>query len=85
MDVTLELMHSLAKELSDLRRDVKVSRKFVYSNQELADMMEVSTQTLKKWRDRGYLPYTQCGSVYLYSESDVRFFLENNHHDAYAV
>lgn len=52
-----------------------------YTNKELADLFGVTTKTIKKWRDEGYLGFSQIGSVYQYSPNDIAELLKHTHFD----
>lgn len=79
-DIILQKIDLLTKEVQKLEAPVKA----VYTNKELLTLLDISTVTLKKWRNRGYISYTQIGSTYYYSAKDLEEFLKNNHNQAYA-
>ena len=56
-------------------------QKISYTNQEVANILGVTTKTLKKWRDNGLLGFSQIGSVYQYSPDDIALLLKHTHFD----
>ena len=78
---------TLTKTLNELTRQVAAlvdqQNKVVYTNKEMMGLLDASSATLKKWRDKGYLSYSLVGSSYFYSQQDVDDFLKNNHYEAY--
>lgn len=77
----LNALSSLRKEVKSIRGVILGDRKPAYTNTEVMDMFGIGTQTLKKWRDSGELPFSLVGSTYLYTKADVEKFLKNNHYD----
>ena len=73
-------INNLIKDIQGLRTGVKA----LYTNQEMLKLLDVTSATLKKWRDNGYIGYSQVGSTYYYSTKDLEEFLDRNHYDAYA-
>lgn len=69
----------LQKEVKKIKQGLMVERKMAYTNQDVMDMFDIGTKTLKKWRDLGLLGYSQVGSIYLYSRKDISDFLKRNH------
>ena len=72
-------LERLADELKELKMGIN-AHKPVYTNAELMKLLDISTATLKKWRDAGLLGYSQVGDTYLYSKEDVEAFLQCTHH-----
>ena len=79
-DVILMQLDKLIKEVEGLR----TSKKEMYTNKEMLELLDVSSATLKKWRNHGYIGYSQVGSTYYYSAKDLEDFLKHNHNSAYA-
>ena len=50
-----------------------------YSNQEVIDLLEISSATLKKWRDQKLIGYSAVGNTYYYTDEDIESFFRNNH------
>jgi hypothetical protein len=48
-------------------------------NQELCQLLKISTRTAQNYRDNGVLPYTQLGGKVFYRQSDIFRVLEENH------
>lgn len=71
-------LERLADEVKDLKMGLN-AHKPVYTNAELMKLMDISTATLKKWRDAGLLGYSQVGDTYLYRQEDVEEFLRCTH------
>ena len=70
----------IRRELKQIRQGLLAENKMAYTNQDVMDMFDVGTKTLKKWRDSGELSFTLKGSIYLYSKKDITDFLNRNHY-----
>ena len=79
-ETILAHLDSLIKKVGSL----KLGKKEVYTNEEMLKLLDVSSATLKKWRNNGYIGYSQVGSTYYYSAKDLEEFLKHNHYEAYA-
>ena len=79
-DLILQKLDSLSTQISKL----KTPEKSMYTNKEMLEILDISSATLKKWRNYGYIGYSQVGSTYYYSAKDLEEFLKNNHSNAYA-
>ena len=62
-----------------IRMILSNSRKTHYSNQEVIDLLEISSATLKKWRDQKLIGYSAVGNTYYYTDEDIESFFRNNH------
>lgn len=51
----------------------------IYTQKELLTLLDISPNTLKKYRDSGYIAYSKVDDKYFYSKKDVDEFLENTH------
>lgn len=71
------------REIKEIRRQIAADAKPLYSNKEMMEVFDVSTDTLKIWRDEGLLGYSKAGNTYLYSKEDVAEFLRLTHYDAF--
>ena len=80
----MKTLNELVKEIKELKEQLGLQRKPIYTNKELLELLNVSSATLKKWRNYGYLGYTQVGSTYFYSPADIKQFMDKNHSSAYA-
>lgn len=74
-----KLIASMKEELTSLRSALALSKP-VYSHKELMVLLDVSTKTIRKWRDQDLLSYSKIGDTYLYSRQDVEDFLLGTHH-----
>jgi len=74
----------LRREVVQIGKHIAAETKPFYTNQEMMDMLGVSSPTLKKWRDEGQLGFSQIGLIYYYSKADIVKFLSDTHLDAYA-
>lgn len=79
-EMILMQLDKLIKEIEQM----KTSKKEMYTNKEMLELLDVSSATLKKWRNYGYIGYSQVGSTYYYSAKDLDEFLKHNHSSAYA-
>lgn len=79
-ELILMQLDKLTKEIEQM----KTSKKEIYTNKEMLELLDVSSATLKKWRNYGYIGYSQVGSTYFYSAKDLEEFLKHNHSSAYA-
>ncbi|MCI5718228.1 MAG: helix-turn-helix domain-containing protein [Alistipes sp.] len=62
----------------------KASQKPLYTNKEMLELLDVNSKTLKKYRDNGWLGYSQVGDKFYYSADDLNSFLAKTHQDAFA-
>lgn len=79
LDLVLGSLKTIKKELKEIRKSAKGEMKMAYTNQDVMEMFDVGTKTLKKWRDSGALSFSLLGSIYLYSKQDIQNFLNKNH------
>lgn len=79
-ELILMQLDKLTKEIEQM----KTNKKEMYTNKEMLELLDVSSATLKKWRNYGYIGYSQVGSTYFYSAKDLEEFLKHNHSSAYA-
>lgn len=94
---TLIAVHS--DELNELKQEIKNLKnlcsiliehtknnvvKPFYTNKDLPKLLGVGQNWIKKYRDEGYLPYTQVGDKFLYSYEDIMFFYQKNRLEAFA-
>lgn len=81
-----ELMQSireLKEEIVNLKNQLAVGEKMLYTNQQVMLMFDISSHTIKKWRDEGYISFSQIGDKFLYSAKDIQKFLDHTRYDAY--
>ena len=51
------------REIKEIRRQIAADAKPLYSNKEMMEVFDVSTDTLKIWRDEGLLGYSKAGRM----------------------
>lgn len=64
--------------------EVKASKKALYTNKEMLELLDVNPKTLKKYRDNGWLGYSQMGDKFYYTSNDLALFLAKTHQEAFA-
>jgi hypothetical protein len=74
-----ETIEDMKREMVRIRMILSNSRKTHYSNQEVIDLLEISSATLKKWRDQKLIGYSAVGNTYYYTDEDIESFIRNNH------
>ena len=74
-----ETIEDMKREMVRIRMILSNSRKTHYSNQEVIDLLEISSATLKKWRDQKLIGYSAVGNTYYYTDEDIENFFRNNH------
>ena len=74
-----ETSEDMKREMVRIRMILSNSRKTHYSNQEVIDLLEISSATLKKWRDQKLIGYSAVGNTYYYTDEDIESFFRNNH------
>lgn len=74
-----ETIEDMKREMVRIRMILSNSRKTHYSNQEVIDLLEISSATLKKWRDQKLIGYSVVGNTYYYTDEDIENFFRNNH------
>ena len=74
-----EAIEDMKREMVRIRMILSNSRKTHYSNQEEIDLLEISSATLKKWRDQKLIGYSAVGNTYYYTDEDIESFFRNNH------
>ena len=60
----------------------KVSKP-LYTQKEVLVLLGVSPNTLKKYRENGYIGYSRIDDKYYYSKADIDEFLKNTHYPAW--
>lgn len=75
----------IQEELINTQNNAKIiTHKPLYTNKEILALLNVNTKTLKKYRDNGWLGYSQVGDKFYYSADDINSFLTNTHQNAFA-
>lgn len=77
-------LKSLNEQMQNINASLVHSTKPAFTNQEVMALLDISSATLKKWRDSGLLGYSQINSTYLYSRQDIDVFLKSTHYKAFA-
>lgn len=80
LTVLISTIKDLKKEVEELREEK--SKMTVYTNKSLGELLGVSDQLLKRYRDYGLLSYSHNGDKYWYTEADVKAFLVQNYYPA---
>ena len=70
-------VRELSQKVADLQ-NMSLSKP-VYTNREAVELFGVKPQTLRRWRQKGKIGYSQHGKTTLYSEEDIRNFLKTFH------
>ena len=43
------------------------------------ELLQITSATLKKWRDNKIIGYSAVGNTYFYTDKDIGNFFKNNH------
>lgn len=70
------------KLLSEKEKAQELSKP-LYTQKEMLILLDVSPNTLKKYRENGWLGYSRVDDKYYYSRKDIDEFLQNNHYSAF--
>ena len=62
----------LTETIEDMKREMVRIRMIL-------DLLEISSATLKKWRDQKLIGYSAVGNTYYYTDEDIENFFRNNH------
>lgn len=79
-DELRQLIDNFKEELKSLRQ----LRKLAYTQEEVEKMFGVTGQTVRNWRNKGLIGFSKIGSLVLFTEDDIKVFLQSNHSDAFA-
>lgn len=74
-----ETLEEMKREMVRIRTILSNSRKTHYTNQEVMELLQITSATLKKWRDNNIIGYSVVGNTYFYTEKDIENFFKNNH------
>lgn len=72
--------------LTDVERFANLMEKVskpLYTQKEVLGLLGVSPNTLKKYRENGYIGYSRIDDKYYYSKADIDEFLKNTHYPAW--
>ena len=78
----------IKKELIEIKTQVKkitVPNEAFIDNHQFEKLMQVSYRTAHAWRKAGKIGYSQAGKKIYYRLSDIGKFLENYHHEPFAM
>lgn len=73
----------LLSEEERIEKMIEKVAKPLYTQREVLVLLGVSPNTLKKYRENGYISYSRVDDKYFYSPTDISDFLKNNHHIAF--
>lgn len=62
-----------------------VSPKYLFNNKSLQEYLGVNHRLLAKYRNDGYLGYSQIGEKFFYTMEDVERLLRSNYYEAYRL
>ena len=87
---TTDILRLLGKTLQDLTGEVTELRRgsqkqVIYSNIQTAELLGITTATLKKWRELGLISFSRVDNIYLYTPDDIREFLKKTHYTTRAT
>lgn len=68
----------ISHKVNALKRK-KYKKKWL-TNDDIRDLLGVNDRLIKKYRDSGFLKYSQEGKKYWYSREDIEFFLNKTHY-----
>ena len=72
--------------LTDVERFADLMEKVskpLYTQKEVLGLLGVSPNTLKKYRENGYIGYSRLDDKFYYSREDINEFLKNTHSPAW--
>ena len=58
---------------------------YLFHNKSLQEYLGVNHRLLAKYRNDGYLGYTQIGEKFFYTQEDVEKLLKSNYYEAYRL
>ena len=71
-------------DIDYLRKHQQAAPKVIYTNKDMLELLGVNVKTLKKYRDNGFLCYSQIGDKFYYTPADIALFLTKTHKEAFA-
>lgn len=69
----IELIIELKESISKFEKPLKY-----YRNQELKKVFGLSDNTIIKYRENNFIPYTQLGEIYFYPVDEINKILKKN-------
>jgi excisionase family DNA binding protein len=78
-DLQAVIDSAVSKAFEQITKQPQVSQEIteVIDSKELCKLLDITEPTLKRWRDKGKLPFLQLGSRIRYSKAAVLRALEN--------
>ena len=77
-----EFARAIFEEYED-STEVSVKPKYLFNNKTLMAYLGVNHRLLAKYRNDGYLGYTQIGEKFFYTQEDVDQLLKSNYYEAF--
>ncbi|MGV3631752.1 MAG: helix-turn-helix domain-containing protein [Bacteroidota bacterium] len=71
-------LDQIANKLDTKFKDYSLKERWL-DNQEVCEILKISTRTLQSYRDQGVLPYSQNGAKIYYKATDIELLLERNY------
>ena len=71
-------------DIEYIRKHQQAAPKIIYTTKDMLELLRVNVKTLKKYRDNGYLGYSQVGDKFYYTPADIALFLTKTHREAFA-
>lgn len=62
---------------------ISTKPRFIFNNKTLQEYLGVNHRLLAKYRNDGYLGYTQIGEKFFYTQQDVDRLLRSNYYEAF--
>lgn len=75
-------LESISGRIDDLVFESKKSRNpehVILDNKEASEILKISVETLKNWREEGLLPYSKVKSKVYYTLSDIIELVQSNY------
>lgn len=77
-----EFARNVIEEYQD-SSEISVKPKYLFNNKTLMEYLGVNHRLLAKYRNEGYLGYTQIGEKFFYTQEDVDQLLKSNYYEAF--
>lgn len=78
-----EVLCEFGKKINLLCDKMEKKVQVVYTNAQMKEILGVGDKLLKKYRDEGYLSFSQVGDKYFYTLIDLEEFLRKSHRNAF--
>ena len=79
-----EVIQKDLKAIKEHLKNVTSPAEHFVNNEDLLDLMGVSSRTAQLWRDAGEIGFSQKGKKIYYRMSDIEQFLLDYHHHPFA-